>query len=99
MAKLTALPEAAIINGFKGTIDFYVHDGIACARRWPRSPSAPRAPAVQATWQVFKDGISLWPKLSPAVQAAYVEMSVGTTLTGRDYFMKDYMIGAIEIVP
>jgi hypothetical protein len=99
MARLTNLPELAIINGFKGVIDFYVHDGIPCARRWPRSPSAPRAPAVQATWQVFKDGVSLWPTLSPAIQAFYNEMAVGTNMTGRDLFMQSYMIGLIEIVP
>lgn len=99
MAKLANMPSTAIIDGFKGVIDYYVHDGIPCARRWPRSPSAPRAPAVQATWQVFIDAVALWPTLSPAVMQAYKDMAVDTTLTGRDYFMKSYMIGAVEIVP
>jgi len=35
LAKLAALPNATIIAGFKGKIDFYVHKGIPCARRWP----------------------------------------------------------------
>lgn len=97
MVKLASLPEAAIIDGFKGTIDFYVHDGVPCARRWPRSPSAPRAPAVQAYMQIFKDGVALWPTLSPAVQQAYNDMAVGTKMTARDLFMTGYISGLVEI--
>lgn len=91
MAKLTNLPELAIIDGFKGTIDYYVHDGQPCARRWPRSPSAPRAPAVQAAWVAFSEATALWSILSPSIKEAYRQTAVTTNLTPRDLFTKSYI--------
>ncbi|GAI98357.1 unnamed protein product, partial [marine sediment metagenome] len=55
MAKLKVLPHQAIIDGLKGKVDFYLHRGIPCARKWPKSPGHLRAPAVMAQWQTFTD--------------------------------------------
>ncbi len=94
MAKLTNLPGLDIINGYKGTIDFYVHDGIVCARSWPRSPGHDRAPAVQAQWPAFTWAAKNWPSLSLAVQDAFRTMAVSTNMTARDIFIKSFINGS-----
>ena len=91
MAKIGKLPGAAIISGFKGTIDYYVWKGIACVRSWPRSPGHRRAPAVEAQWSAFSEASKLWNTLSPEVQEAYKRMSAGTHWSGRDVFTKSYL--------
>ncbi|MBA7707308.1 hypothetical protein ES703_116178 [subsurface metagenome] len=91
MAKLTALPSLAIIDGFKGKLDFYVHDGVPCVRRWPRSPGRRRAPAVEAQWQAFAYATAHWNSLSPYVQDAYRATAAEMTMTGRDLFIKAFI--------
>jgi len=91
MAKIKKLPGLAVINGFKGSIDFYVCRGIACVRKWPHSPGHKRAPAVEAQWTPFTEATRLWSMLSPAVQDAYSRMARGTNLTGRDLSVKCYL--------
>lgn len=91
LAKLIALPEVAIINGFKGTIDFYVHDGQPCARRWPRSPGKRRSPAVEAQWLAFAWAAANWDALSPEVQLAYVTTAQEMSMSGRDLFVKAFI--------
>jgi len=93
MAKLIALPSLAIISGFKGTIDFYVHDGIPVARKWPRSPGKRRAPAVEAQWASWREAAGLWSLLSPEVQQAYKAMTANSAFSGRDVFTKSYLSG------
>lgn len=101
MTKLGALPALAIINGFKGVIDYYINyqacdrevagPGIPCARQWPRSPGQKRAPTVQATWPAFSWAASNWNSLSQYVQDAYKATAIGTNLTGRDLFTKAFI--------
>ena len=91
MAKITKMPSMAIVNGFKGVIDFYVHDGQPCVRKWPRSPGHDRAPAVMEKWTAFAWAASNWNSLSPEIQEAYRRMASGTNLTGRDLFVKGYL--------
>ena len=93
MAKLEVLPHQAIISGFNGVIDFYVHDGLACARRWPRSPGHRRAPAVQAGWESFTYASKLWSLLSPEVQAAYNSQASDSGLSGRDLMARGFLSG------
>ena len=83
----------AVINGFKGTLDFYVHCGLNCVRSWPRSPGPHRALAVQAGWPAFTWSVKNWLNLAPIVQEAYRQLATGTKMTGRDIFMKSYMKG------
>lgn len=85
------MPSAAIIGGFKGTVDFYVHRGQPCARKWPRSPGRKRAPAVEAQWPAFAWAASYWNELSQEVRDAYSQMAKGTYLTGRDIFVKNFI--------
>ncbi|MBA7568974.1 hypothetical protein ES708_10711 [subsurface metagenome] len=91
MAKLLRLPSLAIIDGFKGSVDFYVHRGIVCARAWPRSPGHRRAQAVEARWPAFTVASRLWNQLSPEVRQAYGQMSAGLRLSARDIFIKGYL--------
>jgi len=91
VAKIGKLPGAAVISGFKGTIDYYVWKGIACVRSWPRSPGHERAPAVEAQWSAFTEASKLWNELSPEVREAYKRMAAGTHLSGRDVFTKSYI--------
>lgn len=103
MAKLKVLPELAIIDGFKGKVDFYVNyqssdpelrgRGVPCARKWPRSPGHRRAPAVEAQWAAFAYAAAHWSSLSDEIQAAYNEMASGTGLSGRDFFTRSYLTG------
>lgn len=88
MAKIDKLPSLAIISGFRGVVDFYVHCGQPCARKWPRSPGHDRAPAVQAGWPAFAWAASYWNSLSPEVRDAYKQMAQGTNMTPRDLFTK-----------
>ena len=53
MVKLLQLPSLQIIKGFRGKVDFYVHDGQACARKWPTKGKTARTPGVIAASQVF----------------------------------------------
>lgn len=91
MAKLKKLPGQAVIDGFKGTIDFYVWNGINCARSWPRSPGHDRAPAVEAQWPAFTWAAKNWQSLSEEVRQAYNRLAAGTNLTGRDLFVKGFI--------
>ena len=91
MAKITHLPGQAVIDGLKGTLDYYLWMGIACVRSWPSSPGHDRAPAVEAQWSAFSRAAMLWNYLDPQVKEAFNEMAVGTRLTGRDVFTKSYI--------
>ncbi|GAI00479.1 unnamed protein product [marine sediment metagenome] len=93
MAKLLALPSTAIIDGFKGTIDFYVHRGIPCARAWPKSPGKARSPAVMAQWPFFAYASKEWSHLSPIVQEAYNSLATNSGLSGRDMQVRAYLTG------
>ena len=96
MAKLTALPSQAIIDGWKGKIDFYLWKGIPCARSWPRSPGHKRAPAVEAQWPAFITASRLWNQMNKELQSAYNETAHGTNLTGRDLATKAYLSGYLK---
>lgn len=91
MAKIKALPGIDIISGFKGTLDFYVHDGQPCVRSWPRSPGKNRSPSVQSAWPAFSWAASNWNTLSPEIQQAYNLTASEMTMSGRDLFTKSFI--------
>lgn len=93
MAKLLVMPQQDIIDGFKGTVDFYVHRGIPCARAWPKSPGKHRSAAVMAQWPLFAYATREWNNLSPAVQAAYEHLATNSGLSGRDMMIRAYLSG------
>lgn len=93
MVVLTRLPDQAIIDGFKGQVDFYQWKGRAVARKWPRSPGQQRAPSVEAQWPAFTAAAQEWRELSPFVQDAYYAMAQSSGLSGRDLQVRSYMSG------
>jgi hypothetical protein len=95
MAKIGALPSKEIISGFYGVIDYYVRDGVAIARKWPRRGPDSFPPEQRAQWPVFADAVALWNTLSPEVRAAYITMATGATLSGRDMMIKMYINGRV----
>lgn len=88
MAKLTSMPELAVIDQLKGAIDFYLWLGIPVARRWPRSPGQRRAPSVEAQWNAFGWASSVWNSMPDIVREAYANTAIETDLTPRDLFTK-----------
>lgn len=93
MAKIKKLPSARVISGFKGKIDFYVHDGVPIARSWPRKPSQARNPQVQAQWPAFAYSAHFWNYLPPDIQSAYTTMAKRSGLNGRDLSARAYLGG------
>lgn len=93
MAILTKMVSQAIIDGFKGKVDFYYYMGLCVARKWPKKPDLPRTPEVQAQWPAFAESSRAWLLLPPYVQDAYKRMAHGTYLSGRDMFTKSFING------
>lgn len=93
MAKIAAMPSTAIIDGFKGTIDYYVHDGQPCVRSWPRSPGKKRSAAVEEQWPAFTIASRLWNELSPEIQTSFNSMAQSSGLNGRDLAERAYLSG------
>lgn len=90
------MPSLKIINGFKGTLDFYYYMGIPCVRKWPRSQGNSQTPASIAQWPVFRKAAEVWNLISPEVRQAYFDMAVGTNLTARDIFFRGYISGTLR---
>jgi len=93
MAKLTALPEKAIIDKLKGKIDFYYWRGIPVARRWPVHKPRWRSPQERATQQDLADVMHLRHQISQTVLAAYRALPCAKYLTWRDWLVKAYIAG------
>lgn len=93
MAKIKEMVGRKVIDGFRGTIDFYYYMGLACARKWPKSPGHIRSPAVMAMWAPFTYAAREWKYLSPEVKRTYEELATGSGLRDVDVFMRGYMTG------
>ncbi|GAI68297.1 unnamed protein product [marine sediment metagenome] len=93
MAKISAMPQRAIIDGFKGTIDFYNYMGVPCARAWPKSPGKSRSPEVMAQWPIFSYASKEWNNLSQTVRDSYNTLSTNSGLSGRDMQVRAYLTG------
>ncbi|KKL48984.1 hypothetical protein LCGC14_2320040 [marine sediment metagenome] len=68
MAKLLQLPEAAIIDGFRGVLDFYVWKGIACVRSWPQNKASGYTPGARLNQARLARSSRLKRFISPAVK-------------------------------
>ena len=75
MAKLTSMPQEEIIMGMKGTLDYYWWKDVPVVRKWPRPPSGPRSPAVQAQWPDFAQASRDWRDLEPETVAGTTHMA------------------------
>lgn len=93
MARLLAMPAQAIVDGFKGVLDFYLWKGIACVRKWPYHPKRKPYPAEKANQDRFARGARAWDPLPEHVKVQYRRMAAGTAFTPRDLFMRLYLVG------
>ncbi|MBA7653711.1 hypothetical protein ES703_61568 [subsurface metagenome] len=100
MARLTKLPEKSIIDGLKGTLDFYIihlnptiEEGIPVCRTWPRYNPENRT-------QASKDASAIFGYVSKAVillpldlqESLRIQVS-GTRLTWKDLSIRAYLNG------
>lgn len=90
MAVISRMPAQAIIDGFRGTLDYYKFCGLNVVRAWPRKPPLPRAPAVEAQWQPFAYINTAVLNLPPNIIEAYKRMALGSSLTWRDLAVRLY---------
>lgn len=93
MAKLTSMPQQAIIDEFKGYVDFYLWKGIPCARAWPRWPPRDPHPAEKANQDEFAYIIHLYNTIPAEIIDAYRVTAAGTQYTCRDLFIKAFLVG------
>lgn len=93
MVRLATLPNKAIIDGFKGVIDFYQWKGIACARRWPRWKPRTPTPIEATNQQHFAYINRLWSSLPANLKDAYNAMAAPSVYTGKDVLVIAYMKG------
>ena len=93
MAKLTAMPNQAIIDGFKGIIDFYLWMGIPCARKWP--VWRPREPhyAERLNQDDFARVNKAYSSLPLEFITAYRSLAQGTPFTAKDLLVRSFMRG------
>lgn len=88
MPVLDSLPDPDTIKRWKGRIDYYVDSGQAIARAWPRKPSGPRAPAVQATLSAFNDYIQRVKATDPQLIAQATTETAGSAWWWRDPILR-----------
>jgi hypothetical protein len=93
VGKLVEMPEQAIIDGFKGVVDFYYWMGIPVFRAWPKNNLKHRSPGVQSTWPAFAYASREWSNLSKTMQDAYKKLATNSGLSGRDMFTRGYLTG------
>lgn len=90
MAKIKEMLGRRQIDGFKGKIDFYYHDGVAIARRWPRSQGKSQTPASVAQQPMFTYVQQLRSQVAPIVIDAYHDLAAASGLHTWDWFMRGY---------
>lgn len=93
MARLSALPEQAIIDGFRGVIDFYLCNGIPCARMWPRYKTRDPTPAERAAQERFAYVNKMISQLPDNIRQLYRDMVAGTNYRWNDLAVKIYLSG------
>lgn len=100
MAKLTKLPEKSIIDGLKGSLDFYVihlnptmSEGIAVCRSWPKYRPENRTLASKAASAIFGYIAKAVMTLPPNLVDSYAKQTSGTRLTWKDLAIRAYLNG------
>ncbi|MBA7537481.1 hypothetical protein ES705_29750 [subsurface metagenome] len=93
MAKLTQMPHQAIIDGFKGKVDFYEWRGIPCARKWPVWKPRISTPAEKSNQDDFAYINKLAGTLPVDVIDGFKLLAVSTPFTWKDLLVRGYMRG------
>jgi len=93
MVILTAMPAQEVISTFRGAVDFYLWNGINCARGWPRWKLKKRTPEVQVYIDLFRVAMNAWGDLPAVIRDAYNQQAQGSGLMGRDLWVRAYIKG------
>lgn len=88
--KQPRLPGMKIIDGFKGTLDFYYYMDIPCCRKWPESKGRSQTAASVAQQPAFAYVARLWDSVSPFVKEAYDSLAFNCGLHRKDWFTRGY---------
>lgn len=91
MAKIAVMPNAAIIDGFAGHLDFYTWCNLTIVRSWPRRPTGPRSLACALAGQQFAYINKQVATLDPTIYAQYQALSQGNALTAKDWLNRLYI--------
>lgn len=93
MVVLKKLPSQAIVDGFKGTVDFYMYKDTACARSWPRYyPRDPTAPE-RANQDAFAYVNQVARDLPVFIVDQYKRMAASTPFSWKDLIVRAYISG------
>lgn len=85
------MPSAHIIKGLAGILDFYVVNGIPCARIWPKKyhgPTTPAATCNQGRFRDFQKGLPYWCRTNKKLSQ---HASLHSGWRWNDYAYKMYM--------
>ena len=90
MATLTRLPEAAVIDGLRGVLDFYVVRGRAIVRSWPKKGRPGPDTGSIRFQRVFARMGRLKPLMSATLKVASDRYSQGGDFTWGDVATSAY---------
>jgi len=93
MARIDRLPSTAIIDGFKGTLDFYMYKDTAVVRKWPSWTKREPHPDEKVNQDAFAYINKLAASLPSYIQDQYRTMAAGTPFTWKDLLVRAYMKG------
>lgn len=93
MVVLTEMPNQAIIDGFKGVIDFYLWRGLPCARKWPVWRKRKPTPREKAAQDAFAEAMRATKTMPEYIIDQYRRMAEGTRWRWQDIFLRAYLTG------
>jgi len=95
MAVLASIPSQAVIDGLRGSIDFYERLGTVCARSWPRWKIKTRAPAVVEQQVIFTYASQVPQTLPAKVIETWQYLASQSNMTWRDWLIRAYVGGTL----
>lgn len=93
MARLTVMPQQAIIDGLAGKIDFYMYKGQAVARKWPYWKTRTPTLTEKAAQERFAYVNQVAKTLPQFVIEQYQRMAQGTPFSWKDLLVRSYISG------
>lgn len=93
MVRLGTLPNKDVIDGFKGSVDFYLYKDTAVARKWPRYAARMPHAAESANQTAFAYINKVAKDLPAYIIDQYKIMAAGTPFSWKDLLVRAYMKG------
>ena len=93
MVKLGAMPDREVVDGFKGSVDFYIYKDTAVARKWPIWRPREAHPNEAANQSAFAYINRVARTLPTFIIDQYKAQAQGTPLTWKDLLVRSYMKG------